>query len=119
MATQQEIERFLAEIREKIRVFGIVFRPRKKNLDALLELDIVPIDRINYLCKLTSENYYRGPRNDTHNPDRPDYYEFGMQIKGVEVYIKISLGLNDKPVDCMSFHNAERPIWYPLKKKES
>lgn len=36
-------------------------------------------------------------------------------VKGVELYIKISKSLKNKPVDCMSFHPAEFPIAYPLK----
>jgi hypothetical protein len=36
-------------------------------------------------------------------------------LQGVEVYIKISKGLENKPADCMSFHPAEFPMTYPLK----
>jgi len=46
---------------------------------------------------------------------QPNYYEFGIMIKGHEVYIKMSIGLPDKPIDCMSFHIAEYSINYPIK----
>lgn len=40
MANKQEVEFFLKELKEKIRFFDIVFRPRDKNLQALADLDI-------------------------------------------------------------------------------
>ncbi len=68
------------------------------------------------MIKLTFEDYYAGPKPDTLNPNLPDYFEFGMIVKGVDVYIKISKGLENKPADCMSFHAAEFLMKYPLKK---
>ncbi len=114
MIKRQEVERFLNELKEKIRFFDVVFRPRVKNLDDLAELDITPIKRKEYLLDLKPEDYYSGPNKDTYDPTKADYYEFGIQIKGREVYIKISPGLTNKPVDCMSFHFAEHPMTYPL-----
>jgi hypothetical protein len=115
MVTKQEIEQFLNDLRDKIRFFEISFRPRDKNLQALADLDITAIKRLEYIMNLKAENYYAGPKPDTYNTTLPDYYEFGLQIKGVEVYIKISKGLPNKPADCMSFHPAEFPMIYPLK----
>lgn len=115
MASKQEVELFIRELKDKIKVFDIVFRPRDKNLDALAELDITPIKRKEYLMNLKAEDYYAGPKQDTHDTTKPNYYEFGIQIKGKEIYIKISLGPANKPVDCMSFHLAERPMNSPLK----
>ena len=66
--------------------------------------------------KLTADNYCDGPKADTYNQNMPDYYEFGVMVKGHEIYIKINIGLPNKPIDCMSFHLAEFPITYPLKK---
>jgi hypothetical protein len=66
---------------------------------------------------LKVEDYYSGPNKDAHDPGRPDYYEFGIQVKGKEVYIKLSPGMPGKRADCMSFHIAEFPISYPLKNK--
>ena len=40
--TKQDVERFLANFHTKMQVFNIVFRDdRKKNVDALNELEIV------------------------------------------------------------------------------
>lgn len=116
MASQADIEQFLNELKDKIKFFDIRFRPRDKNLQALADLDITAKQRLEYILKLTIENYYAGPKPDTFNPNRPDYFEFGMSVKGIDVYIKISKGLENKPADCMSFHEAEFPMKYPHKK---
>lgn len=115
MATRNEIELFLKELKDKISFFDVAFRPRDKNLDELAMLDITPVKRVVYLLGLTADHYYAGPKKDTYDTTRPDYYEFGIQIKGREIYIKISLGLPNRMVDCMSFHIAEFPMNYPLK----
>jgi len=117
MANKQEVEFFLKELKEKIRFFDIVFRPRDKNLQALADLDISATKRLESIMNLMAEDYYDGPKNDTYDNSRPDYYEFGINVNKIEVYIKISKGLPNKPVDCMSFHPAEFPITYTLKSK--
>lgn len=116
MTTKSEVEEFLRNIKDKIRIFDIAFRPRHKNDgNTLAELDILPKDRLQYIMDLKTENYKSGPLKDTYDPAKPDYYEFGIEVKNKEVYIKLSLGLPNKRVDCMSFHLAEYPITYPLK----
>ena len=116
MAEKGEVEQFLKELKEKISFFEISFRPRDKNLQALADLDITAIKRLECIMNLKVEDYYAGPKSDTYNPTLPDYFEFGIRVKGIELYIKISKGLKNKPADRMSFHPAEFPITYPLKK---
>lgn len=115
MIGKRDVEQFLSSLKDKIRVFDIVFRPRDKNLDSLAALDITAAERLRLLIGLTADDYCAGPKPDTMQPDRPDYYEFGLQIKGMDVYIKISPGMPGKPADCMSFHIAERALAYPFK----
>lgn len=102
-------------MKAKLSVFGIVFRNRDKNLNAIAELDISSKQREDLLKDLEPENYCSGPNTDKDVPDRPDYYEFGIDVNGKEVYIKLTVGLTNKPVDCISFHVAEWPMKYPLK----
>lgn len=115
MVTKAEVEQFLEELKDKIKFFDIRFRPRDKNLQGLADLDIMASKRLQCIMNLRAEDYYAGPKNDTYDANLPDYYEFGIQIKGIEVYIKISKGLANKAADCMSFHPAEFTITYPLK----
>ena len=115
LTPQTDIQAYLSQLKTKLGVFSIVFRNREKNLNALAELDIMPKQREDFLKDLTPEDYCSGPNPDRDDPDRPYYYEFGIVVNGAEVYIKLSLGLTNKPVDCISFHVAEWPMKYPLK----
>lgn len=114
MTEKRDVEAFLRDFQEKLKVFDIVFEGRQKNIDALLELEISATERLDHIVSLKSENYFRGPTKDTLNPGRADYWEFGKTIKGRTVYIKISMGYTNKPVICISFHLAEFSIWHPF-----
>lgn len=115
MAGREEVEQFLSQLKAKLELFGVVFEHRKKNLETLAELDILAIDRENYLKKLSVENFYSGPHLDEFNPSGPEYFEFGLHINQVEIYIKLTLGLPNRRINCISFHRAERLIVYPYK----
>lgn len=110
MVNQNEVELFLMEFKAKINVFGIVFRPRDKNLQTLAHLDISPMQRLEFIKNLKVEDCFSGPNKDTYDHLQRDYFEFGIEIDRQQVYIKLSLGLPNKAADCMSFHIAERPI---------
>lgn len=79
MASFEEVDLFLKQIREKLEFhsIGIVFRPREKNLDTLALLDIVPAYRNEIIKMLKPANYMSGPKNNSHDTMQPDYYEFG------------------------------------------
>lgn len=77
------------------------------------ELEITQSDCKKYISKLKVENYFRGPVRDTEYGN--EYWEFGINIKNKEVYIKINYGNLNKPVICISFHIAEHKIKYRFK----
>jgi hypothetical protein len=110
-----EIESFLYKFKQKLRTFNIVYHRSNKNSQTLLDLDITDSIRNNFLLKLCVEDYYKGPADDTYDPYGSPVWEFGIMIKGKEIYIKISLGTTNKPVICKSFHIAERKIVCPYK----
>jgi hypothetical protein len=114
MSLRDEVEAFLNDFKQKARFFDIVFHPRDKNNEALLTLGITAKQREEIVMGLTVENYYKGPTDDI-DPNRPEYYEFGISIKSREIYIKLSLGKFNKSPHCMSFHIAEHNLDYPLK----
>lgn len=117
MATKEEIETFLNQFYAKLKVFDIVFRDdRGKNLQALAELDITPGERLSVIKKIKVEDYSEGPLMDILNR-MGDMWVFGRDVKGREVYIKISLGISGSSTICISFHIAERPMCYPYKKE--
>jgi hypothetical protein len=116
MPTKEDVERFLNDLHGKMIGFEIRYRPRAKNLQSLADLDITPNERKQIIAGLIYKDCFSGPNGDTYMiPPMPDYYEFGKEVKGHTVYIKINIGRPNKPIDCMSFHIAERPIVYPLK----
>lgn len=110
-----QIESFLYEFKTKLNSFDVIFVNRDKNRNALLQLEITALQRLEYLQSLKLENYFKGPIENAFDPDCFPNWEFGMNIKGLEVYIKISLGKPNKSVICISFHLAEYKIEYPFK----
>jgi hypothetical protein len=114
MATRSEVESFLNTFKAKLEVFDVIFMNRDKNLRALIDLEITRVSRRELLKELKLEDYFRGPTKDVDNG--PDLWEFGRSLKQKEVYIKITIGMMNKPVICISFHLAERAIEYPYKK---
>ncbi|QQS34777.1 MAG: toxin [Ignavibacteriales bacterium] len=112
-----EIEGFLTEFKQKLKVFDIVYHRSDDNTEAVVELDIKPVNRNETLLKLTSNDYYKGPNPDLHDPYGSPVWEFGKVVNNKEVYIKISLGSPGKPVICKSFHLPKRKINYPYKEK--
>ncbi|WP_345245696.1 hypothetical protein [Nibrella saemangeumensis] len=114
MAPEDEVSRFLTDFKAKLDLYEVTYMRRDKNLQALASLDIRPFERTAYLRSLAVENYYRGPHYDQAGIS--DLWEFGIQVKGKEVYIKIQLGAFNRSTICISFHIAEFPMTYPYKK---
>ncbi|MEI7492675.1 MAG: toxin [Bacteroidota bacterium] len=115
MTTRHEVETFLSDFKLKMRVFQILFRDeRMKNTQSLLHLEMTPGARKKVIEGLTSEDYSEGPLTDTLY-DIASTWVFGKNIhKGMEIYIKISMGRPNQQVICISFHLSEHPMSYPF-----
>lgn len=117
MITKDDVERFLSDFSMKVKIFDIRFRDdRAKNPNSLLELGITPMERKNVIMDLKYYDYSEGPIVDALNK-QGEMWVFGKDVKGNEVYIKISMGLPNAHTICISFHKAEHPMSYPLKNK--
>ena len=114
MPDLDEIEFFLYGFKALKRKHGMVVYPRDKNFRALLDLEMSAKERERVVDELEARDYYKGPKDDGVIEGN-QYWEFGKTVNGKEIYIKISLGLEDGAVFCLSFHQAERPIKYPYK----
>ena len=113
-ATKEDVQRFLNQMKETIKVFGIMYRDdRGKNAQALINLEITPKYRDSVIINLEVEDYSEGPVIDTLYRCG-EMWVFGKDVKGQEVYIKITLGKGSSAL-CISFHIAERPMNYPFK----
>lgn len=119
MVTIDEVREFLGQFNAKLQIWGIVYRDdRPKNIAALHELEIVPSYRRIVIESLVEEDYIQGPIIDILN-ENGEMWVFGKDVKGHEVYIKISMGNSDHQTICISFHIAEKPLHYPFKTSES
>ena len=117
MAKEQEVERFLREFKEKMKIWDVMFlNDRAKNAQALLDLELRPIDRNKILENLKPTDYSEGPLDETVYGGS-DMWVFGKEVKLHEVYIKITMGFPDKRVICISFHISEHQMNYPFKNK--
>ncbi len=116
MPNKEEVESFLRALHGKMIVYDVAYRPRDKTLKSLIDLEMTPGERLAILKSLTYEDCFTGPNKDGCIPPMPDYYEYGKVIRNQTIYIKINIGRDNRMIDCMSFHIAERPITYPLKK---
>jgi len=66
MATKKEVEQFLKEFKEKMKLTRVFFRDdRKKNAQTLADLEIRPIEREKTLLNLEIADYAEGPLEDT------------------------------------------------------
>ncbi len=115
MPSKTDVEGFLNRFYQKVAVFGMVFRDdRDKNRQALAELDITARYRENVVLSLSTEDYIEGPVEDLLNKIG-DLWVFGKDVKGKEVYIKISMGKENSHTICISFHVAEHKLKYLFK----
>ncbi len=115
MISEKRVAAFLKDFKEKMKIWDVLFRDdRGKNMQALLDLEIRPIDRKRILEKLKVSDYSEGPITDKLNRGT-EMWVFGRMVKNREVYIKISMGIQGGSVICISFHIAQYSMNYPLK----
>lgn len=115
MSTKAAVEKFLKELKQKLKVWDITFRDeRSKNTQTLADLEILPFERKKIIESLTFEDYCQGPlKDELYNVS--DMWVFGKEIKNHELYIKIALGLSNNNVICHSFHISKHKLDYPFK----
>lgn len=115
MLTIDDVKTFLNQFNIKAKVFGILFRDdRQKNREALVRLEISPLQREVIVKSLEAQDYIEGPVVDELNK-KGEMWVFGKDVKEREVHIKITLGNENGQTICISFHIAEHPLVYPFK----
>ncbi len=116
MASKQEVETYLKELKVKMKIFGVMFfDDRGKNQQTLHDLEISPAKRKEILYSLNADDYSQGPLDEKMHGILP-MWVFGKRVKKKEVYIKISMGIENNEAVCISFHIAEHPMNYSFKK---
>jgi hypothetical protein len=116
MTSKREVEIFLRELKVKMEIFGILFLDdRGKNQQTLHDLEISPSKRKEIIGSLNTEDYSQGPLAERMHGILP-MWVFGKRVNNKEVYIKVSMGTENKGAVCISFHIAEHPMNFPFKK---
>lgn len=115
MSSEKEVKSFLKDFKEKMKFWDIIFRDdRGKNVQALVDLELRPIERKSILESLESIDYSEGPLEEKLYGGS-DMWVFGKIIKQREVFIKITMGAMNSSVICISFHLAQHKMDYPFK----
>ena len=115
MSIETEVAAFLKDFKEKMKFWDVLFRDdRGKNAQALVDLELRPIERKTILETLENKDYSEGPLEEKLYGGE-DMWVFGKTIKKKEVYIKITMGAMGSSVICISFHLAQHKMQYPLK----
>lgn len=110
---KEEIESFLAYLKNKLKIKELNFEARPENEECIAELNLNVLQVKKIISELEVSNYYKGPKDDKVRDGK--YWEFGKLIKGKEVYIKINAELFNKNVICISFHFSKFEIKYKFK----
>jgi len=119
MATWQEVQDFLNQFQVSLELGRYSVKIRKKNEQALVDLDITPSERRKILMRLQPSDYHAGPKPDDTD-DTKQVWEFGKTVQGKEVYIKLQV-VDDPKIRkahhavLWSFHPAEFRLKYPLR----
>ena len=71
------------------------------------------------IMNLSCYDYSEGPIVDALNNQKVKCGCSAKDVRGNEIYIKITLGKPNSHTICISFHKAEYPISYPLKNKHN
>lgn len=116
ISKESEVEQFLKEFKEKMKLTTIFFRDdRGKNGQTLADLELRPVDREKIVMDLQVKDYSEGPLPDKLYK-KSEMWVFGREVKKTEVYIKISIMTGEWGVLCVSFHIADYKMTYPFKK---
>ena len=115
MSSEIAVATFLKDFKEKMKFWDVLFRDdRGKNAQAMIDLELRPIERKAILEALETKDYSEGPLEEKLYGGA-DMWVFGKTVKKKEVYIKITMGAMSSSVICISFHLAQYKMNYPLK----
>jgi len=95
---------------------GLDIVNRQENLASLLGLGLTKKNAEHEILSLSVSDYCSGP--DPDEDREGNIWVFGKKIRESEVYIKLKIAEVDgvKIAKCISFHIAEYPLGYPLKR---
>ena len=123
MASRDDVVDFLRQFKSCIMLELLRVKERKKNRQALIDLEITSNERKEMLLGLEPADYVSGPMPDDTD-DSKEVWVFGKEVKGTEVYIKLRVVQDPRCKNAYramiwSFHPAEYKMKYPLRRGRS
>lgn len=112
IANITEAVNFLKRFKQEATLSGIDFIPRRANLNALAHLGMTISDAENAMLGLSAQDYISGPTQD-YDGSAGEIWVFGTIIHHANIYIKVKLETGRAA--CLSFHEAEFPLRFPLR----
>ena len=113
-----QVERFLGRIRKVARDrrhFDLI--PRAATNSLLRGLGLKTEAARREIIGIEVDDYSSGPEADRDRPG--EVWVFGRQVENTEVYIKLKLSKDpdtgEEYLECISFHEAEYRLKYPLR----
>ena len=123
MPTRGEVTQFLGEFNAAITLDLQRWVPRSVDRhQQLLDIGMTENLALKTIQNLGPDNYSRGPSPDDTNTNR-FVWIFGVEIEGVEVYIKLALWPHKRKNVTegwiWSFHRAQHAMQYPLREESN
>ena len=110
-----DVKQFLLDFKHAATSGGVFLVPREGNMLTLQFLGLTKKNVEEILLGLSVADYAKGPITDKDRPG--DLWEFGKDIDGHEVYIKLKVVKDKSLAKCISFHIAKRQMKYPYRLK--
>lgn len=112
-----EVKQFLLDFKQAATSSsGIELVPREGNMLTLSYLGITKKNLEEILLGLSVADFCKGPIPDDSKPG--ELWEFGKDMDGEEVYIKLKVVKELNLAKCISFHITAYPMRYPFKSDE-
>ncbi|EAE1302396.1 TPA: hypothetical protein LWH17_002667 [Listeria innocua] len=121
MTLRQDVDIVIEQVKMSFKNNKFQMWQTRKNGDFMRKLGWTYTQIQSYICNnLCYDNYYRGPSANFSSTGNKGaiIWEFGMEVEIYEVYVKVSIleENGEFRAACLSFHECERPIVYPLRK---
>ena len=120
MVSRQAVVDFLSLFKGAVMLGNLHVKNREKNTQGLLDLGLSAEERKEVILGLVPDDYMAGPKPDDTDPQK-EVWEFGKNLEGTEVYIKLRVAQDTRKrnvyhATVWSFHPAEFPTQYPLRR---
>lgn len=111
-----DVNEVLLRIKTAVATGRYQFIGRRKNLQSIATAGLLPEHVKQLILGLTFKSYLNGPEDDIDNNFvSGEVFLFGLALSGDEYYVKLKLFTRDdeESCTCISFHIAEKPLYYP------